>query len=206
MSRLMIYSILKTLKSARKADFILECSCGSRRYVFTIARNSNIQLEITEDSTGLVLLKEYSSVDKIVLPDEEYTITKIVETIRTQINTKYQETCHYCIDNVQRILPIFRVLSEQVVFLLKTDHGILKCYFISGKVFYVTIEDDVYTLVQTDLRRLFSSFTNSKIVAFEKLPIKYNYNSVLKQCATHCEERNLKWELLRNGVVAGGKW
>lgn len=199
-----IKSILKTFKNARKANFEVKCLKGNQEYEFKISRNSNTTLTITDLDKGVSMTTTYDEIDNIFLPNDDYKVTLVKEIILTPHNTVYSEKIEYCVDQVQVYLPVFRVLGEQVVFLLKTKEGLKQMYFINGKVFYVIVSDDSFTLYQTDLRRLFNTFAESEIIMFDKLPQKYTYNMFIKENHQKSKDMGFLWYHVKNGVIVGG--
>lgn len=204
MDKFLIKSFLKSLRSARKANFKFVCSTINYRYKFDIKRDSGIAMTIEDLINKFEVTSVYQTVDEIFLYDGEYKVEFIEETILTPSNTNYQQTKIYCKEDVQVFLPIFRLLNEQVVFVLKTPKGYKQMYFINGKVLFEDIFDGYLTLYMTDLRKVFSIFPNAEIVMFDRLPTRTSFKSITLASEEKAKSLDLKYRQERNNLTIAG--
>lgn len=201
LNRYRLLRLLFSLSEARKAVFDVTCQLGPNVYTFTLDRTHGITVNIKNEETDAQVISVYDSVDKINIPDGNYKIIKLVESIYTPSKRLYSQNINYCIEPIQIYLPVFRVLGEQVVFLLKHRDGIKKMYFINGRVFYTDVTKDSMTLYQTDLRKIFSDFPNSEILLFERLSDRYSYSNIFEECKRMCVNKGKTWNFVKKGVV-----
>lgn len=204
MDRFMVKSIVKVLNDARKANFKFICSDGKVDYAFDLQRGRDIDLTIINKEDKMEVSSSYTDVSSIFIPDKNYKAEYIEESILTPSNTDYQKTKIYCRDMVQVFLPIFRLLNEQVVFLLKTDVGMKQMYFIHGKVIFEEAFDGYLNLYQTDLRKIFNTYQNSEIVMFDKLPTRINFKTIASACEERARFLGLKYRQEKYGIPVGG--
>lgn len=190
--------IIKSLREGKKGHFKVICQTKTREYEFNIFNKVELIVKDLNDLSSSVL-KEYRD-DSFNIPDEDYTIKSITETIYTNRNEKYSETTLYCLDSVQIYLPVFRVLGEQVVFLLKYRGGIKRMFFVNGRVFYCDETEDEINVHQTDLRRVFDSF-NGEIILFDRLPKKYSYGSINNYFSNYAEKKGKTYNVIKKGVM-----
>ena len=201
LDRYRLIRLLVSLGEARKAVFDVVCKLGSNKYSFHVDRFNSITVTITNEETEAQVVSTYEFADNINIPEGKYKVLTITESIYTTSKRLYTQTIHYCIELVQIYLPVFRVLGEQVVFLLKHKDGIKKMYFINGRVFYTEVDDECITLHQTDLRKVFNDFPNSEIKYFEKLPDRYSYNLIIEECRQKSVKESKEWKFVKKGVV-----
>lgn len=202
MNRYSLKSILVALNSGRKGKFTVHCSHESRDYIFYIDKNVTLVQQDSKDFIDMSRL--FPNAEEVKIPDHNYKLESIKETILTPSNKIYTETCYYCHDLVQVYLPVFRVYGEQVVFILKYSTGFKKMYFINGRVFYTEVNSDSITLYQSDLRQIFNSFPNSEISFFERLPKRYSYNTISRACSEKADALGLRFISSKKGVLVRG--
>lgn len=193
--------LLTSLCEARKGVFNVTCKLGSVTYHFCVDRYNSISVTITNEETGDQVLSSYETPELIRIPSGKYKIISIQETVYTQSKRVYSDMTYHCTELIQIYLPVFRVLGEQVVFMLGTKNGVKKMYFINGKVFYTDVDDNSITLHQTDLRKVLNDFPNSEILHFERLPDRYSYSSIHDECRQKSIKEGKSWNLVKKGVV-----
>lgn len=193
--------LLVSLGEARKAVFDVVCKLGANKFEFKVDKFNSITVTITNEETEAQVVSTYEFADNIKIPDGRYKVISITESIYTPSQRLYARSSHYCIELVQIYLPVFRVLGEQVVFLLKYKDGIKKMYFINGRVFYTEVDDESISLHQTDLRKVFNDFPNSEILHFERLPDRYSYNNIYDECKQKSVREGKQWNFIKKGVV-----
>lgn len=193
--------LITSLCEARKGVFEITCRLSGVTYNFCIDRYNSISVTITNEENGAQVVSSYETPELIKIPSGKYKVLTIKETILTQSRKVYSETKINCTELIQIYLPVFRVLGEQVVFILGTKNGIKKMYFINGRVFYTDVDENSITLHQTDLRKVLNDFPNSEILHFERLPERYSYSNIHEECRQKSVKEGKSWNLVKKGVV-----
>lgn len=204
MDRFKLRRLFVALGEARKGKFELKCKLENNDYTFVIDRDTGITVTIHNNVTDVSVTTTYPDAESVEMVKGNYKIEYIKEIILTPSKRIYSETTNYCLELIQVYLPVFRVLGEQVVFLMKYKGGVKQMYFINGRVFYTDSSDTCLTLHQTDLRKVFNSFPNAEILYFERLPDRYSYKNIFNECHSSAIAQGKTWEVVKNGVVSGG--
>lgn len=204
MNRFMIKNIIKALRAGRKCKFKLVCTDGEIDYIFNVERDNDVYVTLINSKSNMEVSYSFSDVDLLPLPDKKFTITYMEESILTPTNDNYQVTKFYCKDLVQIFLPVFRILNEQVVFLLKTSTGLKQMYFIHGRVVFAEVFEGCLTLYQTDLRKIFNEFQNAEIVMFSRLLSRTSFKDIAVNCEERAKSLGLNYRQEKNGITIGG--
>lgn len=197
MNKRLLLKTINYLRETKKATFIIEVSNREKVYKLTINKDS-VNIQIIDKATSINELSLVNCDPEVILAGEEFKILSITENIYTLRNELYSSTYYNCIDYTQVYLPLFRVLGDQVVCLVRNPNGKLeKMFYINGRVFMFNRMDDVLQLDQTGLRKILGS---CKIVDYEKLGRKYSYSTVFSSAEQYCKKHGLKLEVNKFGV------
>ena len=197
MNRYSLTRIIKCLMEGRKGHFTVVCTTRDRRYEFNIFNKVELCIiDLKDDSSSVIM--EFKD-DCINIPEDEYDIKIIKETIYRNRNQIYTETTYHCLEPIQIYLPVFRVLGEQIVFLLKTGDSIKKMFFVNGRVFYCEEDEESITMQQSDLRKILSY--GSEVLFFDRLPKKYSYGSINNLFNNYAIRKNKIFNIVKKGVV-----
>lgn len=198
MNRNLLIKILTYLKDTKKAVFIVEVVNRDKQFNFKVTRDS-IGVQVLDRETGINELDLVSDELENVLPIGEFKIKSITEKVYTLKNELYSSFFYNCLDSTQVYLPLFRVLRDQVVCLVKNPSGKLeKLFFINGRVFMINRTEEYLEINQTDLRKMFMTYS---IVDFEPLARKYSYSSLFALAESYAKENNLKMSVKKFGVT-----
>lgn len=198
MNRRLLLKTINYLKETKKSVFTLEVSSREKIYKLVISKES-VDIQIIDKATSINELSLVNCDPESVLLSEEYKILSLTESVYTVRNELYTSTYYNCIDYIQVYLPLFRVLGDQVVCLVKTPSGKLeKMFYINGRVFMFRKFDEILELDQTDLRRMLGS---CRVIDYEKLGRKYSYSSVFSSAEQFCKRNGLKLEVKKFGVT-----
>lgn len=204
MNKYLLTRILAVCLSSKKAKFEVRCSTTEYFYIFT-TKDGVIEVEAGNLSDNRSIVStSHDSVSTLSLPDIKYNVDSITETVYTYSGQPYTITAYNCLDDVNIYLPIFRVLEEQVVFIAQTPSGnFLNIYFVNGRAFYMSEDEDTVYGVQTSIRKLFGR-EKMKLVLFDKLPRKQTYRSLIASMEVYAKKNNKKFSMVKNGVVMEG--
>ena len=193
----LLIKIIRTFKETTKAIFLVEVFNRDKHYKFRINKDC-IQLQVDDKFTGINELDLMNPDLESVLPNTDFRIKCITEEMYTLRNELYRSSYYNCLDDTQVYLPLFRVLGDQVVCLIKNNTGkLLKMFFINGRAFIINKIEDTLHIEQTDLRKV---FVNSEIVSFERLNRRYNYASVYSTAESYAKENGLKVAVKKLGM------
>ena len=197
MNRRLLLKTINYLRETKKAIFLLEVSTREKIYKLTVSKDS-VDIQVVDKATSINELSLVNCEPEVILSAEEYKILSITENIYTLRNELYSSSYYNCIDYTQVYLPLFRVLGDQVVCIVRNPSGKLeKMFYINGRVFMFKKLDEVLELDQTGLRKMLSS---CKVVDYEKLGRKYSYSAVFSSAEQYCKKNNLKLEVNKFGV------
>lgn len=174
MNSVVLRQVFDTLHSSTISSFILSCKSNSsnRLYRFLIS-SEKIVIEKKDNNLNLEVSTSYSNVEDMDLV-EELTPTEIKEVryngsgllLRTEKRKVYKEA--------DLMLVLFKVLRENVVFVLQNDNVTRVCYYISSRVMFIRTSPKVVELVETNLYKLYNSMPGAKMIMFSALPRKYS--------------------------------
>lgn len=196
MNRRLLIKFLNSFRETKKACFIVELYNREKSFKFHVTRES-VRVQVYDRATGINELDLVNCEIESILPPGDYKIKCITEKVFTVRNELYSSFYYNCLDYTQVYLPLFRVLGDQVVFLVKTFSGKLeKAFFINGRVFLISKTDDTLEVDQTNLRNLFN---NAVILDYERLGRKYNYSTVFSVAENYAKKNGLKISVKKFG-------
>lgn len=197
MNSTVLRQVIGVLHSSTISSFILSCKSTklNRTYRFLIS-NEKIVVEKKDISTNLEISTSYSKPDDVELI-EDLTPTEIKEVRYNSSGLLLSTGRRKVYKEADLMLVLFKVLRENVVFVLQTDKVTRVCYYISSRVMFIRTSPRVVELVETNLYKLYNSMPGAKITMFSSLPRKYScgdfYTTQNKIASRDCKEfRNCK--------------
>ena len=191
--------IVNQLKFNTRYNFILDLENDTDEYLFDI-NNSNdyANLTVKDKKTGHETLINVD--DDLFISVNNLKPKKFIE-IRVNPRGVVIERNELILRNeIELFIKIFRIMKEQVTFLLKTDNRLIVCYFISGKVFHVEQSGDVYEVHEDNFFRLTSLYYNSEVVLISPLPYHFSCGDFYTIQNKIAKSRNLSYHNNKNGV------
>lgn len=191
--------VINTLFHCEKAAFTLKGNDNDgNSYEFDI--DSKIYMKIKSGKDGETEIQSvYGKVEDIKLPDmtvtyleeRRYTFNGAVTQVKTQ--NFYRE--------IEIFLTIFKILSQNVVFLIKDRNGTMRvCYFISSRIFYLSEASNVIEVSETNLFKLYNIMNKPEIILFSKLPKKYKYVDFFTEVNKLSEKKGKLFTNTKEGV------
>lgn len=189
--------ILETLYSPDKAVFELECN--SINYNYNIHIDKNIKVKATSRNNLKNSLEAiYIDVDDVEL--EEITPTKITETRYTNSGSLSSKTMVMIYNEAELLLFVFKVLRQNVCFVLQNSEVTRCCFFINTRAMYIKSTKQVNELVDTNIYRLYGSMKNAKVIMFSTLPSKYNCGDFYAEQNRIARKHNKEFRDTREGI------
>lgn len=172
MNTVVLRQVLEALQGSGISDFILCCKLRTRVYRFLISK-SKIIVEIKDSSNDQEMSTEYSKASDVPLEDKlEPTEIKEIRFTTNGLLTKIEKRKIY--SEADLLLVLFKVLKENVVFVIKNEDTTRVCYYISSRVMYMKSSYRVLELVETNLFKLYNNLPKARMTMFSSLPRKYS--------------------------------
>ena len=193
-----IRQIIEALSNSAKSEFILECESPARRFIFNI--NSKGITQDIIDNTGIELNTFYKDVHMI--PLEECKPVKLTE-IRTSPNGIVLEKNILGLSREPELfLKLFRILKDQVVFIMQNTTESRVCYWIKGRLFYLHETSEIYELREVKFLNLYNEMPRAHVVLRSPLQRSYSIAAVFTEHEHTAKERGKLFKHNKTGVVS----
>lgn len=197
MNRLVFNKIIETLFTSNKSEYVLKCT--SRDFDFKIHINDVIKVEtISKGNEPISFEKIYSSAEGMVLPKmNPVSITETRYTPSGQLSYVHKEMIY---KEAELLLFVFKVLKQNVQFVLQNKETTRVCYFINSRSMYVKSTDKVNELVDTNIYRLYGSMKNAEVVLISSLPKRFSCGDFYIKQNEIAKKYNKEFRDIKDGV------
>lgn len=190
--------VIDALFQCDKASFTLKGRDREKNtYEFTI--DSKISLKITSNKDEDKQIQTvYNKVEDI--PVKPLIVTNLEERRYNFNGGLTQKNTQNFYREIELFITIFKILSQNVVFLIKDTHTMKICFFISSRVFYLSEASDIIEVSELNLFKLYSLMDRPEIIMFSKLPKKYKYVDFFTEVNKLSEKKKKLFTNTKEGV------
>lgn len=196
MRNITLVQVIKVLKNSNKSSFELRLKGKENNYKLTIAEN--IKCEVLGKQNEPI--SQYTRTEPSDIDIDDVTVTYMKE-IKYNCIDIIEEHILYLKRETELYIKLFRILRENVMFLIESEGVIHQLHYINGRVYVIIETEDTYEVHETDMLNLHTMFPDFSVVLLSSLPKRYHYSNFFSEQNSIAVNRGKVFRNYKRGVA-----